>query len=406
MGNAELALMAHLMRRAGFGATRDELDTCVAQGYEATVEQLLHPERAPVMDEDILRRYHVDQNSLMLIESSQAYWLYRIINTQRPLEEKMALFWHSLFATAYGKLNHAKAVVNQTNTFRRYGLGDFRTLLLELSRDPAMIFWLDNKDNHKDAPNENYGRELLELFSMGIGNYTEDDVKACARAFTGWTIANADYMSIRASRDSIWPHGRLDWQFEYNPDDHDDSDKTFLGHTGPFNGEEVIDIICRQPATAWFVASKLYAFFVSDSPNEGSIQFLADRFAESDGDIREVVRALFLADFFRGDEARMAKVKSPDGVSSRHGAAGWQLQLPGVGHRQPGHGHQFHGPGNPQSPDSGGLAYRPGVDRYREPGGKSECLSPGNGRPGPTRGAGRPATGQVPGRNPVTRSLC
>ena len=311
MGNAELALMAHLMRRAGFGATREELDTYVAQGYEATVEQLLHPEQAPVMDEDILRRYHVDQNSLMLIESSQAYWLYRIINTQRPLEEKMALFWHSLFATAYGKLNHAKAVVNQTNTFRRCGLGDFRTLLLELSRDPAMIFWLDNKDNHKDAPNENYGRELLELFSMGIGNYTEDDVKACARAFTGWTIANADYMSIRASRDSIWPHGRLDWQFEYNPDDHDERDKAFLGHTGPFNGEDVIDIICRQPATAWFVASKLYAFFVSDSPNEGSIQYLADRFTESDGDIREVVRALFLSDFFRGDEARMAKVKSP-----------------------------------------------------------------------------------------------
>ena len=311
MASNELALMAHLLRRAGFGATRDELDAYVAQGYEASVEQLLHPEAAPVMEEDLLRRYHIDQNSLMLIESSQAYWLYRIINTHRPLEEKMALFWHGLFATAYGKLNHAKAVVNQTNTFRRCGLGDFRTLLLELSRDPAMIFWLDNKDNHKDAPNENYGRELLELFSMGIGNYTEDDVKACARAFTGWTIANADYMSVRASRDSIWPHGRLDWQFEYLPDDHDDSEKTFLGHTGPFNGEDVIDIICRQPATAWFVASRLYDFFVSDTPNEGSIQFLADRFAETGGDIREVMRSLFLSDFFKGESARLARVKSP-----------------------------------------------------------------------------------------------
>jgi len=311
MASKELALMAHLLRRAGFGATRDELDTYVAQGYEATVEQLLHPEAAPVMEEDLLRRYHIDQNSLMLIESSQAYWLYRIINTRRPLEEKMALFWHGLFATAYGKLNHAKAVVNQTNTFRRCGLGDFRTLLLELSRDPAMIFWLDNKDNHKDAPNENYGRELLELFSMGIGNYTEDDVKACARAFTGWTIADADYMSVRASRDSIWPHGRLDWQFVYLPEDHDDSEKTFLGHTGPFNGEDVIDIICRQPATAWFVASRLYGFFVSDTPDEESIQFLADRFAETGGDIREVMRSLFLSDFFKGESARLARVKSP-----------------------------------------------------------------------------------------------
>ena len=311
MANSELALLAHLLRRAGFGATRDELEGYVAQGYAATVEQLLHPELAPTLDEDVLRRYHIDQNSLMLIESSQAYWLYRIINTRRPLEEKMALFWHGLFATAYGKLNHAKAVVNQTNTFRRCGLGDFRTLLLELSRDPAMIFWLDNKDNHKDAPNENYGRELLELFSMGIGNYTEDDVKACARAFTGWTIANADYMSIRASRDSIWPHGRLDWQFVYRPDDHDDTPKTFLGQTGPFNGEDVIDIICRQPATAWFVAAKLYGFFVSDTPDEASIQYLADTFRETDGDLRAVMRALFMSDFFRSDAVRLGRVKSP-----------------------------------------------------------------------------------------------
>ena len=307
----ELALMAHLLRRAGFGARRDELDRYCAQGYEATMEELLHPEQVPELDEDIIRRYHVDQNSLMLIESSQAYWLYRIINTQRPLEEKMALFWHGLFATAYGKLNHAKAVVDQTSTFRRHGLGNFRTLLLELSRDPAMIFWLDNKDNHRGAPNENYGRELLELFSLGIGNYSEDDVKACARAFSGWTINNAAYMSVRASRDSIWPHGRLDWQFVYLPEDHDDSPKTFLGHTGRFNGEDIIDIILQQPATAWFVARKLYEFFVSDTPDESAIQVLADEFQEANGDIRRVMRALFLSDFFQSAKARLARVKSP-----------------------------------------------------------------------------------------------
>ena len=152
MAKEELALLAHLFRRAGFGATLVELESYAAQGYAATVEELLHPELAPPPEDlDLLRRYHIDQNSLMLIDSAQAYWLYRIINTRRPLEEKMALFWHGLFATAYGKLNHAKAVVNQTDTFRRCGLGDFRTLLLELSQDPAMIFWLDNKDNHKDG---------------------------------------------------------------------------------------------------------------------------------------------------------------------------------------------------------------------------------------------------------------
>ena len=307
----DLALLAHLLRRAGFGATRDELDRYCSQGYGATVEELLHPELAEPLEEDVLRRYQIDQNSLMLIESSQAYWLYRIINTNAPLEEKMCLFWHGLFATAYGKLNHAKAVVNQTNTFRRQGLGNFRTLLIELSRDPAMIFWLDNKDNHQGAPNENFGRELLELFSMGIGNYSEDDVKACARAFTGWTINNADYMSVRASRDSIWPHGRLDWQFVYRPEDHDDSEKLFLGEQGRFNGEDVIDIICRHPATAWFIGRKLYEFFVSDIPNEDAIQELAGVFQASDGDIRAVMRALLLSDFFQADNVRLAKVKSP-----------------------------------------------------------------------------------------------
>ena len=309
--NEELSLMAHLMRRAGFGATFEELESCIDDGYERTVERLLHPEEAPAWDDSLIRRYHVDQNSLMLIESSQSYWLYRMINSPRPLEEKIALFWHGLFATAYGKLNHAKAVVNQTNTFRRNGLGTFRNLLSELSRDPAMIFWLDNKDNHKDAPNENYGRELLELFSMGIGTYTEDDVKAAARAFTGWTIANQDYMSVRASRDSIWPHGRLDWQFVYRPEDHDDSPKTFLGQTGRFNGEDVLDIICGHPASSWFLAGKLYGFFVSDQPNEAATQIIAEDLRRTGGDVRSAMRAIFLSEFFRSEEVRHAKVKSP-----------------------------------------------------------------------------------------------
>ena len=311
MADNEMALMAHLLRRAGFGATGEELDRYVAEGYEATVEELLHPERAAQLDDDIVRRYHVDQNVMVSPLSAQTYWLYRMINSLRPLEEKMALFWHGLFATAYFKLDQPKAVIDQSYVFRRHGLGSFHNLLVELSKDPAMIFWLDNKDNHKDAPNENFGRELLELFSMGIGNYTEDDVKACARAFTGWTIRNAEYMSIRASRDSVWPYGHLSWQFEYLPDDHDNSEKTFLGHTGSFNGEDIIDIICHHPATGWFVGSKLYNFFVADTPDEGSIQVLADEFRASKGDIRSVLRTLFLSDFFRSEQIRFAKVKGP-----------------------------------------------------------------------------------------------
>ena len=142
MAPQDIALMAHLLRRAGFGATREELERYVAQGYEATVEELLHPEDAPpaLADEDLIRRYHVDENSLMLIDSCQTYWLYRMINTRRPLEEKLALFWHGVFATGYTKLNQPKAILNQIDMFRRYGLGSFRTLLLQLSQDPAMLF--------------------------------------------------------------------------------------------------------------------------------------------------------------------------------------------------------------------------------------------------------------------------
>ena len=324
--NQELSEMAHLMRRAGFGATFQELEQALSEGYEATVERLLHPEDAPEWDDTTFRRYHVDQNSVMLIESAQSYWLYRMVNSPRPLEEKIALFWHGLFATAYGKLNHAKAVVNQTNTFRRHGLGTFRNLLSELSRDPAMIFWLDNKDNHKDAPNENYGRELLELFSMGIGTYSEADVKAAARAFTGWTIANQDYMSVRASRDSIWPHGRLDWQFVYREEDHDDSPKTFLNQTGRFNGEDILDIICGHPASSWFLAGKLYGFFVSDQPNEDAIQQIAEDLRRTGGDVRSAMRTIFMSDFFRAEDTRQSKVKSPAevvaGVARLAGAFG------------------------------------------------------------------------------------
>ena len=311
MPDNELGLIAHLLRRAGFGGTLKELEEYQAKGYEATVEELLHPEDIPEWNDDLVRRYQPDQNSVMYFESAQSYAMYKMINSNRLLEEKISLFWHGLFATAYGKLNHAKGVLNQTDTFRRHGLGSFHDILMELSRDPAMIFWLDNKDNHKNAPNENYGRELLELFSMGIGNYSEDDVKNCARAFTGWTIANAEYMSNRASRDSICPSGRIDWQFEYRPEDHDETDKDFLGRRGNFNGEDIIDIIAMRPATSWFISGKLYNYFVSDTANEEATAFLAEEYRKSGGNIRSMLRALFLSDYFKSEAVWYDKIKSP-----------------------------------------------------------------------------------------------
>ena len=322
MAGIEIAQMAHLMRSAGFGATREELERHVARGYESTVEDLLHPENfsGDLEDEDLIRRYHPDQISYMVWMSGAAYWMYRMIHTKRPLEEKIALFWHGIFATGYTKLNQPKAIMNQLDMFRRYGLGDFRTLLLELSRDPAMMFWLDNTENHGDAVNENYGRELLELFSMGVGNYTEDDVRQASRAFTGWTIRNASYMANRAATCSTYPYGRLDWQFMYREDDHDDGEKTFLGHSGRLNGEDIIDIIVQQPATAQFIARHLYTFFVADEPqvpawntvpprDPEAIEMLSKAFVDSRYEIRPVLKALFNSDFFKN--ASMAKVKSP-----------------------------------------------------------------------------------------------
>jgi len=299
------ALMAHLLRRAGFGATFEELETYCAKGYQATVEALLHPERQPAIEEDLLERYYVDWKESRNIEGAMTETIYRMNAnaSRRPLQEKMALFWHGHFATALSKVLHEKTMLNQIDMFRTYGMGNFKELLVQLAKDPAMIFWLDNNVNHKDAPNENWGRELLELFSMGVGNYTEDDVKAAARAFTGWTIDDDNTASI--------PFGKIPWAFRYLPEDHDDSEKTFLGHTGRFNGEDVIDIIVRNPATARFVARKLYNFFVSDEPDQAAENILADAYLQYDYDIRSVLRVLFNSDFFKSEKVRFAKVKGP-----------------------------------------------------------------------------------------------
>ncbi len=314
MSDQKMELMAHLMRRAGFGATRDELEEYVAKGYETVVEELLHPADSQHMPDDIIRRYHTEQAEMRLLDGAGANWLYRMITTRCPLEEKLALFWHGLFATGYVKLNQANALLNQIDMFRRHGLGSFTTLLVELSKDPAMIIWLDNNDNHKDAINENYGRELLELFSMGIGNYTEQDIKECARAFTGWTLGNAEYMAMRASRDSIWPYSRINWHFQYRDYDHDDGVKTFLGETGRFNGEDIIDIIARQEPTARFICTRLFQFFAADQVDEEGqqvIEAMRRTYFASGYEIRSVLRTLLHSDYFKSEKARYARVKGP-----------------------------------------------------------------------------------------------
>ena len=314
MRNNNTALMAHLLRRAGFGASRNELEEYIAMGYDGAVEALLNPSDPGNMPDDLIRRYHVEQSELRDLAGSAAYWMYRMISTSCPMEEKIALFWHGLFATGYAKLNQARSLLNQVDMFRRSGLGSFEDLLVELSKDPAMIVWLDNNENHGSAINENYGRELLELFSMGIGNYTEDDIKECSRAFTGWTLGNAEYMAVRAAKDSIWPYGRIAWHFDYRDEDHDAGEKTFLGETGKFNGEDIIAIIAKQESTARFVATRLFQFFAADEiteDGEKAIQEMIASYFSSGYQIRAMLRTLFHTDYFKSDEARFARVKGP-----------------------------------------------------------------------------------------------
>ena len=322
MSSGDIALMAHLMRRAGFGADYGELEARAAKGYEATVEELLDPESPVGVQDDILRRYHPDHAGMIGMAGPAAYWLTRMISSKAPLQEKMALFWHSVFATGYAKLAQGKVLMDQIRMFRNRGMGSLQTLLVELSRDPSMIMWLDNYDNHKGAINENYGRELLELFSMGVGNYSEQDIQECARAFTGWTVANTEYMEMRVRNDSLWPFGRLNLHFEYRSDDHDDGEVSFLGETGRLSGEQVVEIICQQPATARFISRHLYNFFVADEPpvpqwpftpprDPAAIDALSEAYFTSGYDLRSMLRVLFTSDFFRSEDCRFAKVKSP-----------------------------------------------------------------------------------------------
>jgi hypothetical protein len=287
----ERSRIAHLYRRAGFGASPTELDAAVAKGYDATLDSLLSPTDDHDSADDALNQIDFD---LAKLEDAQRWWLVRMRYTSRPLVEKMTLFWHGHFATAVSKVGFKQLALmrQQNDLFRTQSLGNFHDLLLSVSKDPAMLIWLDGRQNHKNAPNENYGRELMELFTMGIGNYSEDDVKAAAHAFTGWGI-------------------NRDFQYIFNGGDHDAGPKTFLGKTGNFNGSDIIDILAGQQATSKFLATKLVRFFVSDPPDDALVSNLANVYLSSGYDIRTVLRTLFKSDAFTSPGAYHALIKSP-----------------------------------------------------------------------------------------------
>jgi hypothetical protein len=308
----DLSLMAHLLRRAGFGSDREELERYASKSYEDVVDDLVNPEKFGEVEDEILTRYYPHLHGAIDGPATwNGRWFYRMVNTERPLEEKMTLFWHGVFATGWTKSEHTPTIVDHIQMLRENCLANFRTLLLGISKDPAMIFWLDNNENHGDAINENYGREILELFSMGISNYTEDDIKSAARAFTGWTYEQPV---------PLYPYGQRSVKYLFREEDHDFEEKTFLGHTGNFDGGDIIDIIAKQEAAARFISRHLYNFFVADDAqvpawsieppaNPGAIDDMVKTWMDTDADIREVLRTLFNSDWFK--EARYTHVKSP-----------------------------------------------------------------------------------------------
>jgi uncharacterized protein (DUF1800 family) len=219
------------------------------------------------------------------------WWATRMLTTGRPLEEKLTLFWHGHFATGENKVRDYRMMLRQNEMFRAQAAATLRGLLLGILKDPGMLVYLDNGENIKTHPNENFGRELLELFSMGVGNYTERDVREAARAFTGWT------------NDAL--------EFKFDAAQHDPGEKTFLGRTGPFNGEDIIDIILEQPVTAEFVAAKLYRYFVRDEIAAPVRAALGRTFRESGYQIKPLLKQILLSRDFYSAPAYATQIKSP-----------------------------------------------------------------------------------------------
>lgn len=300
-------LIAHLLRRAGFGCTYDQIEKLSLMEYDDVVDLLINPEYGPPEDQDLLDRYFIASVEARTARHADPQWTWRLAKSEKQLEEKIALFWHGLLAVGGIKLDHGLAMLEEIDLFRKYGLGKFETLLLKISEDPGMMYWLDNQNSHKDAPNENYGRELLELFSMGIdengeGSYTEDDVKTAARAFTGW-----------ASKPTPPPFflGPFPMEFSFDKSDHDNTEKTFLGEKGNFNGNDIVNMVAKHPSTAKFICKRLYLYFVSETENWDEINKLSEVFLKNDGEIKKVLEAMFKSEHFKSGDIRFKKVKSP-----------------------------------------------------------------------------------------------
>ncbi len=306
---------AHLLRRAGFSGTPDEIERFTQMGRRSAVYTLVHYERqtARFQPPTVLpyqpppfkdmgeptqeqREAYVRirrQNEAAQLANITEWWIRRMISTPRPLEERLVLFWHGHLTSGIREVQSARFMFDQNNLFRRYAYGDYRELLLRIAADPAMLRYLDNDNNVAREPNENFARELLELFTMGEGHYAERDIKEVARAFTGWSV-----------------DGRTG-QFTYNQRNHDDGVKMLFGRYGRFQGTEVIDVILQQPQTARFMADKLWRHLAGTAPSDALLDAMALELRRARFDFRPLIEKILLSDAFYEDGVRWAMVKSP-----------------------------------------------------------------------------------------------
>ena len=305
----------HLMWRAGFGPAVEQLGDLAKytpkqfykalvkasekkpgyvnvaddylQGLYMGIEEVGRQQQRKELTAD--ERKMVQQKNRDGIRNLNVYWLHEMVNSSAQLREKMAFFWHRHFACRNLNIFFQQGLLD---VIRRNALGNFGTLLKEVSKNAAMLNFLNNQQNRKDHPNENFAREVMELFTLGRGNYTENDVKEAARAFTGWSAT-------------------LKGEYIFRKGQHDFGSKTVLGKTGNFDGEEVLDILLQQKQTAKFITQKLYKFLVNEQVDNAKVEWLADRFYKNEYDISKLLEDIFTSDWFYEEKNIGAKIKSP-----------------------------------------------------------------------------------------------
>lgn len=314
---------AHLLSRAGFGGTAEEIQRAVEEGMEKTVDRLMDFPNAPADEQsetdvpdlsgvegyganfrDVQKmfagkseeerkkiRQELQRKNAEAIQATVGWWLKRMATGPNPLQEKLTLLWHGHFTTSARDERSASLMWRQNELLRRNAAGNFYEFVRQISRDPAMLDYLNNQQNRKAHPNENYARELMELFTLGIGNYTENDIKEAARAFTGWAHDGEDFI--------------------YRKYDHDNGNKTFMGRTGNFDGDDVIGIIFQNPQMPRYITGKLFGWLAYENAEPEVIESLGGLFRDEKWELRPVIRTILTSKVFYGDKAIGTQIKSP-----------------------------------------------------------------------------------------------